>query len=213
MSLNLRDCTLVSLDDTFGLKQVKQCNVLDTWLTWQADLLDFERQVLLHLQTKLIANAHDWNEAELIYNFIGPVMAFVDYTTDHFNFFAERELSGQVDGIDMVGKPDGIIATGYREPRTPYFCLQEYKKEKDPHGDPAGQCLAAMLLAQAINQEQQPIYGCYIMGRNWFFMVLQNREYAISNEYVATRDDVFDIFRILKGLKEIIMQLRVSQLS
>jgi len=207
MTLNFKDCTLVKLDETFGLKQIKTSPTLDSWLTGQADTSDLEQQILVRLRDRLIANVHDWNEAELIYNFIGPVITFVDYTTDQFNFFAQREVAGVVDGIEMSGKPDGMIASGYREPKNPYFCFQEYKKEKDPHGDPAGQALAAMLVAQAISKQEYPIYGCYIMGRNWFFMTLQDREYCISNEYVATRDDVFDIFRILNVLKEIIATL------
>jgi hypothetical protein len=35
-------------------------------------------------------------------------------------------------------------------------------------------------------------------------MVLREQQYAISSPYIATRDDVFDIFRILKALKEMI---------
>ena len=46
-----------------------------------------------------------------------------------------------------------------------------------------------------------------IMGRNWFFLTLEGRKYCISEEYVATRDDIFKIFGILKNLKEIISSL------
>jgi hypothetical protein len=94
-----------------------------------------------------------------------------------------------------------MVASGWRAPEIPYFCLQEYKKEKDPNGDPAGQCLAAMLVAQELNQHQHPVYGCYVLGRNWFFMLLKEKEYAISNAYPSTLEEVFDIFRILKALK------------
>jgi hypothetical protein len=148
---------------------------------------------------------YDWNETELAYNFIGPVMALARFSTKQFNFFAERPLSGIVDGIEMGGRPDGIIASGFREPQQPYFCLQEYKKEKDPEGDPAGQVLAAMLVAQEINKHRLPVYGCYVKGEVWHFMTLENRAYAVSEGYLATRQaDLQDIFRILKFLKIII---------
>ena len=42
----------------------------------------------------------------------------------------------------------------------------------DPNGDPAGQTLAAMLVAQVLNQHQQTIYGAYVVGSDWNFMVL-----------------------------------------
>jgi len=45
------------------------------------------------------------------------------------------------------------------------------------------------------------------MGRNWFFLTLQGRKYCISDEYVATRTDIYDIYRIMKNLKTIIVEL------
>ena len=162
---------------------------------------------------KLLLNAHDWNETELAYNFIGPVMALVNYTSEAFNFFAERLVSGVVEGFEMSGKPDGMIASGFREPKMPYFCFQEYKKDQDPEGDPAGQVLAAMHVAQVLNEHHHPIYGGYVKGRDWFFMVLRGKQYAISEPYIATRDDVFDIFRILKALKAIIADLVAQDAS
>ena len=202
--LNFKDCTLTVLEKTFRIKQIYDMPVFTAWLQGEAAISDFERQTLVTLQHKLMLNGHDWNETELAYNFIGPVMAFADFTTERSNFFAERPFGGVVEGVEMAGRPDGMIASGFREPEQPFFCLQEYKKHKDPEGDPAGQALAAMLVAQALNENRQPVYGAYIIGYDWFFMALQGKQYAISTGYMATRDDVFEIFRILKVLKQII---------
>lgn len=203
--LNFRECTLLKLEKTFGIEQVKTSPALEDWLNGQTELSAFERQALLTFREKLLVGFYDWNEAELAYNFIGPVLALVDYTTKKCNFFVERPLSGVVEGVEMGGEPDGIIASGFREPETPYFCLHEYKKEKDPKGDPAAQALAAMLVAQALNQHHHPVYGCYVKGRDWCFMTLEAKQYTMSQAYIATRDDVFDIFRILKVLKQKIL--------
>ncbi len=205
--INFKEFTLAKLDKQFGMRQVRHSDALDDWMQGQAVITEFERQMLLTFREKLALNVYDWNETELAYNFIGPVLAIVDYTTERFNFFAERNFGGTVDGIAMEGCPDGIIATGFREPEKPYFCFQEYKREKDPDGDPAAQALAAMLVAQTMNQYDHPMYGCYVKGNIWHFMTLQGREYAISEAYVATRDDIFDIFRILRVLKQIIFDL------
>ncbi len=201
---SFKEWTLATLDDTFALEQIAILPALEQWLDGDADLSDFERQALITFQGQLRLNVHDWNERELGYNFIGPVIALVKYTSKTFNFFAKRSCSGTVDDIEMGGQPDGMIASGFREPKIPYFCFQEYKKETDPKGDPAGQVLAAMLVAQELNAHHAPVYGCYVKGSLWYFMVLRNRSYCISEPYVATRDDVFDIFRILKVLKRII---------
>ncbi|OQY46959.1 MAG: hypothetical protein B6242_06370 [Anaerolineaceae bacterium 4572_78] len=203
--LNFSECTLALLDKKFNLSQILKCEILENWLNQDAEISSFEKQLLHRIQHKLILNVHDWNETELIQNFIGPVFAFVDYTTKRCNFFAGRYFSGIVHEIELHGKPDGMIASGFREPEQPYFCFQEYKKSMEQKGDPAGQCLAAMLVAQEMNEHQTAIYGCHVIGADWYFMLLQGKEYIITPAYVATRDDIFDIFRILKALKQIII--------
>jgi len=73
--------------------------------------------------------------------------------------------------IELSGEPDGIVATGYWEPKIPLFAFSEYKRLIDPNGDPAGQCLAAMLVGQALSEEPHPLYGCYVIGNAWRFLV------------------------------------------
>ncbi|MCI5157715.1 MAG: hypothetical protein D3906_04605 [Candidatus Electrothrix sp. AUS1_2] len=202
---SFREWTLAELDRTFQLTVLDTSPVLEDWLNSPAEISSFEQQALCSFQTLLKTHVYDWNETELAYNFIGPLMTLVRFSTKEFNFFAERPLSGVVDKIEMSGRPDGIIASGFREPQQPYFCLQEYKKEKDPEGDPAAQVLAAMLVAQELNEYQLPVYGCYVKGEVWHFITLQERSYAISQGYLASRQaDLDEIFRILKYLKVII---------
>jgi|688.fasta_scaffold123502_3 hypothetical protein len=45
---------------------------------------------------------------------------------------------------------------------------------------------------------------CYTIG-NWTFMLLDNHHYAISRDYSALSHELFDIFRTLKALKEIVL--------
>ncbi len=205
--LRFSECTLAKLDDTFQLRQVRTLPPLQDWLVRPMEISELEKQILLIFQNGLITNVHDWNEQDLSLHFIGPVFSLVNFTTDQFNLFAERPLAGVVEGIEMRGEPDEMIARGFREPKKPYFCFQEYKRHTDPDGDPAAQCLAAMLVAQSLNETEQPIYGCYVIGHSWVFMVLQGKVYAMSMPYLAVRDDIFDIFRILKALKQIITEL------
>ena len=127
-----------------------------------------------------------------------------DYDTDDFKSYANRKLKGKIDGKEVSGEVDLMIASGEFEPKRPYFCLHEYKKEDGINNDPLGQLLIAMLTAQELNDNAFPIYGAYVSGRNWFFLTLQNDTYCISNEFVATRSDIYDIMRIMKGLKTII---------
>ena len=205
--LKFNECTLLKLDKTFALSQVEENQILQDWIGSHADISDFEQQSLNLYQGILKRHVHDWNEVELRQHFIGPILTLVNFSNPKFTMFAERSFSGVVDDIELSGKPDGMIASGFREPEKPYFCFQEYKKERDPLGDPAGQALAAMLVAQEINEHKHPIYGCYVVGDLWRFMILQGKTYAISKAYVATDDAIFDIFRVLKALKQIIIRL------
>ena len=44
--------------------------------------------------------------------------------------------------------------------------------------------------------------GLYVKGKKlWYFMVLCGKEYAITEPYTASREDIMSIFMILKTLK------------
>jgi len=79
--------------------------------------------------------------------------------------------------------------------------------------DPAGQLLAAMLVAYEHNLavpelKEKPVYGAYVIGRLWYFVVLKAKEYDISLAYDATHEDqLLDIFRILKANRQQIREI------
>jgi hypothetical protein len=208
MEKSFKDCNLKFLEKTFGIEQIDNLPDLDSWLAMPSEPSAFEEESLLHLRKVLTFNIHDWNEFELDSHFIGPIFTLVDFSTKKFNHYSQRFLQGQVGDYQLFGKPDGIVSAGRREPETPYFAFQEYKKELDPNGDPAGQALAAMLVGQSLNDDaSKPVYGCYVNGRDWYFMVLLGKEYSISQDFSATTNDIFKIFATLKALKEIVTKL------
>lgn len=104
------------------------------------------------------------------------------------------------------GELDSFLASGRREPKIPFFAFQEYKRMTDPDGDPAGQALAAMLAGQTLNNNDLPIYGCHVIGSDWYFMSLEGKEFTISRDYSALTHEISDIFRALKVLKTIIAE-------
>lgn len=206
-----KECTLQFLEKTFSLEEVKSLPSLEQWLAIPADISEFERQQLFCLHEVLAFNVHDWNEHELDTHFIGPLFTFVNFSSKKFNHFAQRDLEGVVEGYRLFGKPDGMVASGRRAPETPYFAFQEYKRLLDPNGDPAAQALAAMLVGQQFNEGSRPLYGCYVVGYDWRFMTLEGKQYTISQDYSALTDDIFAIFRILKALKQIVIELTASK--
>ena len=197
----------------FGLRQLQKMNALEDWQNRTKAIVPVEKETsfLSILQELLVLNA-SWNEQELSLHFIGPMFSLINFTEPYrFNLFAERFISAKVENLEkelilLSGKPDEFIASGYREPETPFFCFSEFKKETEIKGDPAGQVLAAMLVGQTLNDKNLPIYGCYIIGRDWYFMTLLGKEYAISQDFSTTTEDIFEVFRFLKALKEIIRE-------
>jgi hypothetical protein len=199
-----RDCRLSWLEETFGLEQVDILPSLEDWLAQSAPVSSLEKEYLLRLQKTLTFNFRDWYESELDSLFIGPVMSLVDFSTKQSNLFQDRIVSSSVNDWRLYGKPDSFIASGRREPKIPFFAFQEYKKMTDPDGDPAGQALAAMLAGQSLNANGLPMYGCHVIGGDWYFMTLEGKEYTISRDYSALTTEIFDIFQRLKVLKEIV---------
>lgn len=200
--------TRQDIADKFGLDVKSSCEDLDNWLDVDTTVTEAERTELLRLQTKLKRNVDVWNEQELIIKFIALLIDKVDYDNNDYKAFANRKLKGKIDGEEVSGEVDLMIASGQFEPKHPYFCLHEYKKEKGVDNDPLGQLIIAMMTAQALNNNEYPIYGAYVMGRNWFFLTLQDKKYCISDEFVATREDIFSIYAILKKLNVIIGNMK-----
>lgn len=199
---NFREWTLDKIEETFGLQQVRRLPILEELLAHEYQADAYETRYLSNLSEKYLTLGGDnWNEVELENKFISPLIVFSDIANQKYSYFLERELSITLGEYELSGRVDGMIATGFRNPKIPYFCLSEYKRQTDPNGDPTGQALIAMLVAQKINNNQKPIFGSYIIGRDWYFMALVDNEYAISKDYSCVADEVFDIYRILKGLR------------
>jgi hypothetical protein len=205
--VRFKDCSKEYLEKQFKLIQVRKHILIDDWFDTSKLLTndDFEISALTRLQDILIENVETWNEIELTEYFIGPVFSLVNFNTRGIKIFSWREVKTVVEGIELYGEPDAIIAKGKYTPEIPYFCFNEYKRQEENRGDAAGQCLAPMLVAQELNGHTLPLYGIYVVGKIWNFMVLNGKEYCISKSFAADDEEIFDIFRMLKALKEIIL--------
>jgi len=201
-----KSCNRLFLEKTFDLEQLSEHDLLTKWIEQRNNYIidEIDNVVLLRLQEALIYRVDDWNEQELIELFIGPVFSLVNFSSKKYGMFSERFIKANIGDYELSGQPDAIVAKGRRAPEIPYFCFHEYKKEIDNEGDPQGQCLAAMMVAQELNNNTKPILGVVVKGQIWQFMILQGKEYAISKSYKATDEEIFEIVKLLKHLKSII---------
>jgi hypothetical protein len=195
------------LHEQFDLKVLPSSSLLDEWLSAQSIITKEETARLEELRQNLLQNADNWNEEELKMMFIGPLLESVKIKGENFRTFYDRSINVNVNDIPLSGTLDMVVATGFQVPKKPFFCVHEYKQELKRDNDPKGQLLVEMIALQAINQSENPIYGCYVLGRNWFFVVLKDKQYAISDAFVATQEDIFAIFKMLKKVKEYIIEM------
>jgi hypothetical protein len=208
---NFKNWTRDRLRKRFGLERTYDNPTLLAWLaSSQAQPVSpFEHDTLTRLREKMLRYVDYWNEEEVKLKFIGHMVTLTDFDTDQLSAFADRHLEGVVDGELLSGEPDLMVAQGKQEISAPFFFLHEYKKELDNDSpDPAGQCLAAMLVAQVLNSgvpqmEGQPIYGAYVISRHWFFLTLLGKQYSISDAFTSTHeDDLFAILRLMKACRQ-----------
>jgi hypothetical protein len=195
--------------ERFNIEKNQTCENLEDWLNVKVNLTSFETELLLKIREELQLHSRAWNEEELKINFIGFVFFLAQINVPHkIQTFFERRLSGVVEDIPISVVVDGMVATPTKaeRPQTPYFFMQEFKRSISDDHDPEGQMLAAMILAQELNKDNKPLYGCWLQGKFWNFTTLIGKNYCVSKTYDATDiEDLHQIVFILRKLKDLIL--------
>lgn len=191
------------VENEFGLNQVFHSTLVADLIKHDTIFTEKETVEIEDLKELLLRMVVSWNEYDMSIMFIGPLFRLLDMQNKKYRTFFNHYLTLEINNKEIAGRVDGMLAKGWQIPSVPLFFLQEYKAESGPNGDPLGQLLIEMVAAQAMNNEpNQALYGCYIIGRTWFFVVLDDKNYAVSLAYDATQDDIFDIIGILKKIKK-----------
>jgi hypothetical protein len=191
------------VEKTFGVKRLRTLPILEHFATLRLANEHPLRTSIERLRLKALDLIEGWNEDEYKFLFISAIFNFVDFSTEHYNVFTQRPMSVSYENgtKTTTGKVEWMLARGRQIPEQPHFFLHEYKPEKNRDNDPLGQLLIAMVAAREANMDDKPIYGIYINGRNWFFVGFTGKTYAVSKPYVATTDDIFDLFAVLEYLR------------
>ncbi len=188
----------------FNLIQVfEPTPLLHTWFD-TAETLDATEQKLLEKAcNNLRENANYWNEEELKMHFISILVFIADFAKPLRVYF-DREISATINSFWIRTEADMLVSKGIGDLiETPYFFLHEYKREKKYIGDPIGQMLGGMLIAQAQNNDDKPVFGCYVQGRFWFFSILEGKEYIVSQPLNSVEiKEAQQIVGMLKGVKQ-----------
>jgi hypothetical protein len=190
-------------DIQFTLKLVKTNT--HQWLKTDFELPKSWQTYLGNLSKKYIDTIDMLNEQELVVKYISPILSLVDFSGRDYNTFFERDMNANIDGIELFGRVDMVVARGVSTPINPYFFIQEYKRfQLGPKSDPLSQLLGEMLVANTINKNSK-CFGCYIVGRFWYFVILENKNYTILEPLDSINlQDLEIIFTKLQAVKEYI---------
>jgi hypothetical protein len=192
------------VEQEFGLTRLYEHNLWKKFANLEIDknykyieqIEEYRQQLFMYVDT--------WNEDELKFMFISPFVKLVNFFSPNYKVFTQRPMSvSYADGTKTTsGKVEFMLAKGKQTPQKPFFFLHEYKQENRKDNDPLGQLLIAMVAAQTQNADGEILYGCFVSGRNWFFVILEGKEYSVSNAYNAAGNEIFQIFAILLWFKQ-----------
>jgi hypothetical protein len=193
------------VNDTFGLTEAATHPFLEKLKTIKFPQNHEHEDKIEALRVFALKYIESWSTNDHKFMFISPFLGLVDFVSDNYKVFMQRPLSVKYDNDTKIteGLVEFMLAKGIQIPRQPHFFLHEYKPEKRRDNDPLGQLLIAMVAAQKLNQDDKPIYGIYVNGRNWFIVILDDKTYSVSNPYVATDKDIFDLFAVLLYFKDV----------
>jgi len=197
------------LIDTFGLQKIKRPTpLMQEWLNAQTIFNEAEKTLIQQLCNEALENIEAWAEEDLKMNFIAFVIRLAGLkATQTIRTFYDKTIFATVEGIFLKTKTDFMIAKGILDlAKNPYFHFQEYKREKDPHGDPMAQLVEAFLIAQEINKNGKPLYGCCVVGRFWYFVIMEEKNYCVSMVYDCTDEkSLQQIIAILRKFEEVLL--------
>jgi hypothetical protein len=197
---------------TFGTERVENLPTMTHWLAADEPADAFETKILTRYHDELVRKVEAWNEDELKFFFLSHIITLVDFTKPKvYSSFSQRTIATKRKDlnqkeVDLRGRVEFFVAMGEQIPRQPFFFLHEYKPlNKTTPSDPLGQLLIAMLATQTMNDIKRPLFGAYVRGSAWQFVILEDNQYTVSLPFDALdKVKMFKIFSILKRCKSYI---------
>jgi len=195
------------LNEVVHLKPITKHNEFNEWFHYGYTIDEPETNFLNKLIDLHAPFLGSYSEEELKVKYITPILNKVNFMAEGIRDWYERPLKAVINGVEIGGYVDFMVAKGIKEPKHPYFFIQEFKKSKSQI-DPEDQLLAELLVAMTLNQVTI-MRGAYIMGKAWSFVILEkiaNNEYQyyVSRNFDnAWFDDLKQIYINLQAVKHL----------
>ncbi len=198
------------LIETFQLKKINYppTQLMKDWLSVDSPTFDIYEQYIFEAALKKAMNdIAGWSEEDLKMKFISDILKLGYMTLDDkvISYF-DKIISAEVEGIKLTVKSDFMLAKGIMNiHKEPYFHFQAYKPNKNPKGDSMAQLIEAFLIGQTKNTKPIPLYGVDIVGKIWTFVIMDGREYCVSESFDATkRNDLLQIIAVFRHFRHIL---------
>lgn len=189
-----------------NLEKLRDLSKFNSWFDADYSVSTNDVEFLKELINEHYFLVPSYSEEDLKMKFLAPILNKVKFANKKINDFYNASLRAEVNGVEFNGFADYMVATGIQEPEKPYFFIQEYKPTQfDKNVE--DQLFAELLSGIAIN-ENNIIRGCYVIGQNWRFVIMEKGE---NNNYFAYISEQFDSLK-LDNLIQIYKNLQIVKL-
>lgn len=203
-TLSFSKVTFADLARLVDISQVTNDAMFDEWFGYAYLLNESEDELLRRLIAEHRPFMLSYSEDELKMKFLAPLLNAAHFHERNVRDWYQRPLKAIINQVTLSGYVDFMVAKGVKEPETPYFFIQEFKKSKFDV-DPEDQLLAEMLAAMALN-ESLIMHGAYIIGQEWRFVILRQLPTNAYEYYVSLIFDasaIEDLRRIYSNLQAV----------
>jgi hypothetical protein len=198
--------SFAELTKIVNLEKVRNSQKFVSWFDADYTVSDPDTNFLEQLIDEHYLILPSYSEEDLKMKFLAPILNKVKFTAKKINDFYHASLKAEVNGVELKGFADYMVAKGIQEPEKPYFFIQEFKPtEFDKNVE--DQLFAALLAGIAIN-ESTILRGAYIIGQNWRFVIMEKDTNDNYSAYISKQFDSLE----LDDLKQIYKNLQIVKL-
>ncbi|MEM8529093.1 MAG: hypothetical protein AAGG68_30960 [Bacteroidota bacterium] len=146
-----------------------------------------------------------YTKAERRAKFLIPLLGKADFVAGEISDWYERSIKGKMNGVEVGGVTDFMVAKGVKKPEIPYFYIREFKPSK-PSVLLEDQLLAELMVSIELI-ETKLMKGAYIVGQFWTFVLLQKQLndsfilHLVPSLDALKLDDLKQIYKHLKAVK------------
>ncbi len=210
--INYSGINLKKIESIVNIEKKDNDSKFEKWFSFHYETSKYEEELLEKLIKKNKLFLPSYNEEKLLISFIAPILFSVDFNFEDIKDWYSSWLQGELNGFKFSGKPDFMVAKGKKTPEKPYFFIQEFKRTQNT-SDPEDQLLAEMLVAMEINKTNI-FHGAFIIGQNWFFVVVEklksgNYEYFVSRQFDSLNiENLRQIYINLQAAKKLFCNIK-----